>query len=239
MALVTEEDIHSYFKKDGVPVSKEEGFISADSKSYSIRVKKEKTLYKLVIENAEDDLDREEMVTENPTKEISNFLKTGTEGDEFLDKISSSPHHLSFVLHHVASIIESKLISKREARMIFNRINSVLLKKKFIISKKETSKLLKEIKSKGWKATETGDSIEVDIGEGLFKATIDIDSIIWNYEFSVHDIPGSLITGHSEDPINEFRSFLRSPKTEEAKKELEEKRNNRQNMDTVPPRRRS
>lgn len=92
-ATVTLDELKTFFKGEyWTPKELENGGLEAAGKNY-YKVKFEpggSPAYAVKVHAYEDNSDSDEAVTDNPTKFLSDFLKTGTAGDEALQKMASA-----------------------------------------------------------------------------------------------------------------------------------------------------
>lgn len=84
--------------------------------------------------------------------------------------------------------------------------------------------LQKKLRGGGWKFREDemdngAPSLVVDVG-GEFEATVSVDSVSWDYSFSVNHT-GLVKKGKTDDPLRDFRNFRRGDEVAKAREERE------------------
>jgi hypothetical protein len=241
---VSFDDVRNYFKGEHWKVSEGEDGFDADSEAYEVRLKSKGATYDVEIAAADDPSDSDTKVTDDPVEFISKFLGTGTEADDILKKMSSfpDPSLLSRLLIRAANLVESEVLTVQQTKRIIRRGIVATFGRSFRsmlaavvraakgqdVRSDEMTKLQKTMKEKGWKVSQHEDDkghavLEVDVS-GVYTATIKLDSLLWNYEFQVNEMPESKDSGVTDDPIQQFRLFYKKDSTQDAKSELKKKR---------------
>ncbi len=210
IALTTKEDLFEFFDSMDIPAEESNGSVVIEDDFFHIKLTPENQIYHVKIINTEDSGDTEELNTDDPVKFIVEFLKTGTEGDEFFNKMSSSPSSVSKILKILASKLENNKFSKPEFSRILRRVTAGIFTNRVRVAF-QSKDLEVQLKQKGWKTHQEGDKIIVDIGEGLFEAHIKIQNIVWSYDFLEKQNPEDAESGFSDEPIAELRVFLSDP----------------------------
>lgn len=227
-AIVTFPDIQKWFKGEFWDSSSLDGdTFHARSSNIEALVKPSSVMFHISVKSYEDPLDSDEIVTEDPIKFLSDFLKTGTEGDEYFNVESSSIKSLVDSLHqqNLGEIIKTvKKLRRSIASLEFQSNQRTILGaiRSFIGSEIDTLEDIKKvIKKMGWKVREGKESpngqpsLIIEISDE-YEAIIEIDSILWEYNFVLKGNEATREKGFSNDPIDAYRKWLKSPKLKEA-----------------------
>lgn len=250
-ATVTLDDLKNYFKGEHWRTAiREDGALEGRSDSYLIEIAPGGgPEFAVEVYAYEDESDRDEAVTDNPMGFLVDFLKTGTAGDEALQKMAGlfgkmanlPPDGMANLLRIWASEVEAERIGPRALGRILRRAclmvdmsdhisilkTTIKLAAREEIETKEMEDLAKKMKEKGWRVKEGQNDrgypeLTVDIA-GVYEAKLEIDHMPWKYSFEVHNHPDTKIEGVTDDPIGEFRSYYKSDKVQTAKSELKHK----------------
>lgn len=251
-ATVTIDDLKLYFKGNNWHMSGlSDSFLEAHSANYDVSITSKSFLYHVSIVANEDSSDSDEKVTDEPLEFIVQFL--GEAGGNDLLKHVSTPESLAHAIRILAARVELNEIGPRKAAAELRRTimatDAAFVRRAFDvikryaaredIQKEELADLMKGLKTKGWKVSESEmknglPELTVDIS-GIYTARISIDSIAWSYKFSVRDVPGSEWEGVTNDPISDYRQFYKDPATQEAKAQRKVMQEEKDESKTVDP----
>lgn len=241
--VVSYYDLQDYFAGDSWQFKRhDDGTVTAKSSTYDLTLRQKPSKVRVKIYANDDPSDAQEGETTNPVEFITKFLSTGPESDELLKKMSSRSGigHLPKLVRHAALLLDVGH-NPREVAMLVRRgmIASFgpSLQRLFVAvvealagegdRSKETGKLVKEMKEKGWKVTQSEEDglpkMEVDVS-GIYTAEVFVTESVWDYTFQVQDIAESKEEGQTADPIQQFRLFYKKDSTQDFKKQLKEKR---------------
>lgn len=233
-AVVSWEDLKTYFKPPiWVDVDFSDNKFEGRSKYYSVTLEPESVLFDYEITAVDDDLDKEQGVSDDPVSEIVKFLGQGLPGSEFFEQRASNPSFVSNILKKLSS----HLVKKKETP---NRVSSIL-RRTMAVAKiasfeaglrqavlrlamsadKAFDDLEQKMESKGWDVSR-GEAVnglpEINVNvSGIYDAKISVDSISYSYIFQFKDRSDLTKTGSTTDPIEEFQKFYRSEEISEAK----------------------
>jgi hypothetical protein len=246
------DDLEKYFRGD---VWKEktitETNVDAKTDNYSVNLEQSDVQYYWTIESMDDPSDAADGVSPEPTKEIVEFLSENLPGAEFFTQMASKPRQISLILRRLASDINkgaalSEVISmlKRIGASlnyaeVKNQIHQILrIAVDNSIEEEEINKLKKKLKDKGWDVilseTEFGaPKLEVNIGD-IYKASIEVESVLYDYEFGFKGRPDLTEKGSTNDPIQAFKSYYRNPVVEEAWQEAKHEESRIREQETAP-----
>jgi len=266
--VTTKEDLLNYFKPEDPRYpdaatwesTEREGTVVARSDMYVVNMKPKSIQFAAEIEAYEDPSDSDYEVTDDPVRFIVDFLKTGTLGDEALEKMASvSPDIIVGMLRLLASDIDTKAVSRQMVQRVLRRfsvsIDFDFAKRVLIavtrsaareeIEEKEINDLKSQMEKKGWKV-EVGKSdidlpqLNVDVS-GIYKAKISVDSIVWETTYEISNMPETQTTEITDDPIAAFKKWRKSDSVKSAREEAASRKKERpeeQEKGTVPPPRR-
>jgi hypothetical protein len=248
-ATVTVDDLKTYFKGEHWRSSFRDGVFEARSDSYYVELKPTSSpQFAVSVHAYEDESDKDEAVTDEPMKFLVDFLKTGTAGDEALQKMAAAlepsmhnympPPVLSNLLRAWAADAEAQRIGPRTlARLLRHAtvlpslpqaarlLHAVIrMAGREEVETKEMQDLANKMTEKGWRVKAGKNDrglpeLTVDIA-GVYEAKIEIDHIPWHYSFEVHEHPDTRVEGVTDDPIVEFRKFYKSDVVQTAKGDL-------------------
>lgn len=253
-AVVTLPELKNYFKGEHWKLSDVDGGIQGKSEAYDVSVTQKSATFSVEIHATDDPSDSDKAKTDDPVEFITKFLSTGEGADDILKKMSfyADPKFLITLLRRAANFAESGVSTERLTRMLRrgaalmdgHRLRPMLAAVVWAALENdphatgEVEKLQKEMKAKGWKVTQDVDDhgrakLIADVS-GIYEASITLDSIVWSYSFEVNDVPESKEDGVTDDPIQKFRLFYKKDSTEDAKKQLKEKKSRKREEGTVP-----
>lgn len=204
-----------------------------------VKISPSTTVYDLHVEAVEDPSDSEDVSTEEPARALAEFLGRDIPGSEHFEKMSSDPDFFADALEALASVIRRGLFSRVRASSFIRRLASIPAV--FTVSSDErddsVSDLEKEMKGKGWKVRRRDSdgfpALEVDV-HGIYKAVIEVDSVLYQYVFSYRGTDEADRSGVTDDPIREYRGWTRSPEVEALRAESGFERRKRREQQTVP-----
>ncbi len=247
-ATVTLDDLKTYFKgAHWRSVVRDDGVFEGRSNSYFVELAPGGTpSFFVKIHSYEDDADSDESVTDEPMKFLVDFLKTGSVGDEALQKMagvfrkmaSLPPVGMANLLRSLADDVERERIGPRALARVLRhaslmpdlpgpvKILSTMVQaaSREETETKEMQDLANKMTEKGWRVKsgkgEGGlPQLTVDIA-GIYEALIEVDHIPWKFSYEVHDHPDTKVTGITDDPIAEFRQYYQSDSVQTAKSDL-------------------
>jgi hypothetical protein len=242
-ATVTLDDLKQYFKGEHWRAAvRDDGVFEGRSNSYHVELSPGGSPSFLVKVHAhEDESDADEAVTDEPMKFLVDFLKTGSAGDEALQKMSSfaiSPTGMVVLLRRLANEVQTERIGPRALSCLLRRASlmpdmphslgllaaAVHLAAREHVEVKEMQELAKKMKEKGWRVKPGKNDrgmpeLTVDIA-GVYEAKLEVDHMPWKYSFEVHEHPDTHAEGITDDPIAEFRRYYKSETVQTAKDEL-------------------
>lgn len=228
-AAVTFDDLSQYFSGKNWHVKVHEGKMDGWSPTRGIEVKLEPkgSIYSVSIKAYEDKSDADQTLTDNPMRFLVDFLKTGTPGDKAFENMASSfwredylsPTRMAEVLKNWADGVEKKRIGFKLLSKGLRHIGFMADIQSSVASQSDPGsgqmeELLQEMSKKGWRANlDKSDKglpeITVDIA-GVYEAHIEVDHILWNYEFTLVADEDVTDEGTTDDPIVAFDSFYKS-----------------------------
>lgn len=227
-SIVTLPEIKNWFKGEFWDSSTIEGdTFYAHSSNIEASVSPKSILFFVSISSEEDSSDSDEIVTEDPISFISDFLSTGTAGDEFFNRHSSVREIISSLYKSSSKeemLIASKKLRRSVASLEFKYNQDIILSAIRSVVGTEVDnfdKIKEKIKKMGWKVRdEIGGpnghpAIAIDIS-GIYEAKIEIDSILWEYSFILKGEESTRENGFSNDPIDAYKKWLKSPNIKEA-----------------------
>jgi len=237
-ATVTIEDLKKFFSgedweiKYASPMAFE---AKAKSDDVIVSLRAKSFMYHVHVEATDDPSDSDDQVTDEPLQFLVEFLETGSEGDEYLKKLSSSPELFADGLRLIASGIEQGTFGLSRTGMGLRRALMATDAPFFLfameticryaagedIQKEEFDDLKKLMVSKGWKVKESQSDaglleLVVDVS-GIYTAKITVESIMWHYSFEYEGMPESKDEGTVDDPIVAFKKFYKLDSTKDAK----------------------
>lgn len=187
-----------------------------------VKIWPETTVYTLHAEAVDDPSDVEDVTTEEPAKALAEFLGRDIPGAEHFERMSSEPGLFAEAMDALAEVISSGLMSAARAASALRRLASIPSAAEEGKESEESavSELERDMKKKGWTVRRREDggfpALEVDV-HGIYRATIEIDSVLYGYSFNFRGKPDAERTGTTDDPIREFRGWDRSKELEEAR----------------------
>ena len=266
-ATVTLEDLKNYFKGTGVRGStwratvRDDGTLEARGNYYLVELTPGGSPSFLVkIQAHEDESDKDEAVTDEPMKFLVDFLKTGTAGDEALQKMARTlepayqdgyvpPVVVANLLRAWAIDVEKERIGPRATTRLLRRAsllpdwsenikllrNVVRMASRAQIEAKEMQKLADEMTKKGWRVKAGKNDrdlpeITADIA-GVYEAKIEIDHMPWKYSFEIHEHPETKAEGITDDPITLFEKYAKTDKVSKAKSDLDSSKSEKAKAD--------
>lgn len=228
-ALTLMDEIRSFFGTRGWELDVTSDGLTATNYELDLKVKvgREKVNFRVVAEAKDDPADKLDVVTSNPTKELSDFFSAGVPGGkEVFESYASSPQLFSGILRRAAARVK-RLGPKRIAAFIKQAL-IVLDLNEFIArvaayGEVETEQLADQMKKKGWDLeefeTDAGRAgIKIDFHD-LYTATIYPESVEYEYEYVIDGYPKSMYWGTSEDPIRAFEDWVKTDNFNEAVEE--------------------
>lgn len=245
-SVVTKNDLLKYFGGETYRAVERNDGVYARSDAYEIEIYPKSVQFAVEIEATDDPSDSDFSVTDEPLDFIVNFLKTGTAGDEALQKMagafgmmeSLSPSSMPKFLRFWAARTEQGLARPRDlARAIrraaimvdmplIRRVMSAAIRTaaEADVAEEEIANLEVQMKAKGWKVksekSDDGPSkLIVDVS-GIYTAKIEVESIVWAYSFEVNGYPDTREEGVTDDPIVQFRGFYKSEDVQSARREM-------------------
>jgi hypothetical protein len=241
--VVSYYDLQDYFAGDSWEFKRhDDGTVTAKSGVYDLKLKQKPSKCRVRIYANDDPSDSEEAETSDPVSFIKKFLSTGPESEELLKKMSSRSGigHLPALLRQAALMLDVKRDPRDVAKVVRRGMVASFgpsLDRLFVAvvrtlagegdRARETEKLVKEMKEKGWKVTQSEEDgqpkMEVDVS-GIYTADIFVTESVWDYTFQVQEIEESKEEGTTNDPIQQFRLFYKKDSTQDFKKQLKEKR---------------
>jgi hypothetical protein len=253
-ATTTLDDLKTYFKGENWRSTvRDDGTFESRSNTYLVEFKPSDTpQFAVEIHAYEDDSDRDEAVTDKPMKFLADFLKTGTEGDEALQKMARTlepayrdghipPVVIANLLRAWAIYAEERRLGPRALARLLRHASllpdiggplrllaaAVRLAARADVEQEKMQELADQMTKKGWRVkvgkNEHGmPEMTVDIA-GVYEAKIEVDHIPWQYSFEVHEYPDSKKEGVTDDPIAEFRRYFRSDEVQTIRHELRQK----------------
>lgn len=214
--IVTMKDVKNYFHGNNWPIIEVNGnnFYAESKWNFQVEFTITSKNYKVEISSTEDSLDSEVVETSDPVKSIKEFLTKGMSQTSWERAASSPTEYASYLRRLSRTIINSKnpdiqkvkdLLRRFKYNVAFSRTSSI-----------QDSDILKRLKNEGWKTESHGEEIKVNIGDGLYEATIKLESIKWNYviEFMGHDELTE--SGTTDDPISTYDEWTKSPELAKA-----------------------
>jgi len=228
--IITTDEIYNFFSNDNEQVFKfNDGSMNVNYYGALAEISPHSLMFNVVIKSPDDPLDSDEMITDEPLKFISEFLETGTAGDEFFNKMSSD----SFI-RRFESIFSEK--SNKIAKTAANRLRRLALSvdadtveqilfdatrvaSKYIFSnqefvEEEFNELKIKASEKGWKVTKSNNNLQIDIS-GIYEVEISVYSISWSYSFMVEGHNDTKEEGIVDDPIMAFQQWYKGLDSEE------------------------
>lgn len=241
--VVSYYDLQDYFAGESWQFKRhDDGTVTAKSGVYDLKLKQKPSKTKVRIYANDDPSDSEEGETTNPVEFITKFLSTGPGSEELLKKMSSRSGmgHLPSLVRHAALLLDIGSEPREVARLLRRGMVASFgpsLERLFVAvvqtlagegdRAKEVGKLVKEMKEKGWKVTQSEEDgqpkMEVDVS-GIYTAEVFVTETVWDYTFQVQEIEESKEEGTTNDPIQQFRLFYKKDSTQDFKKQLKEKR---------------
>lgn len=239
-AIVSWEDLKTYFKPPiWVDTNFSDDKFEGRSKYYSVTLEPESVLFDYEIFAVDDELDKEQGISDDPVSEIVKFLGQGLPGSEFFEQRASGPEYVSDVLRKLSiSLVRERRSSIQVAQTlrkisIMPRIASLETQLRSSVLRlamsadKAFDDLEKKMESKGWdiskgEAPNGLPEIKVNISD-IYNAKISVDSISYSYIFQFKDRNDLTKEGTTTDPIEEFQKFYRSEEIEDAKQGDKEK----------------
>ena len=227
-AIVTMEDLTNFFKGEAwKSVDLRDSELFARANQAIVNVEESETQYNVKIQAIDDPYDSEEVTTGEPIKAIVDFLGEGLPGAEYFEQMASSPRAFASYLNLLAYQIDKKNIDKKTLIETLRRV-SVALNRNLLhhiviamttrlarenVEQKEMSKLLSEMKKKGWKVEESEDDrgepqLTVNISD-IYEVVISVESILYDYIFQIPDHPDLTEDGITDDPIREFQKYVK------------------------------
>jgi hypothetical protein len=245
--IFTPKDVVGFLEewkyRETLPIDEEEtvlssvkgGKIVAGEKGVIRVVLEPETMYDVKVEAIDDPSDSDSAVTADPMKFLTEFMSTG-HGDEYLSGMAFvRPSDVVVILRRVAEELSSgqwhKVALKRYMRRVVAGLPKVAQSE---FEKMNVDNLQSRMKKKGWDVSTIGElELEVNIGD-VYKANIEMDSVLWSYEITVMDLKDS---GTTDWPIREIGDFLRRDDVISAVKSAkkEKRRQERSVEKTVPP----
>jgi len=245
-ATVTIDDLKKYFTGEGWKTAIREGGLQGWSENHVISIMPGGSpSFAVEVHAYEDESDKDEAVTDDPMRFLVDFLKTGTAGDEALQKMAGlfgqmaylPPDRMAILLRRWAAEVEAENIGPRALGRILRRaclmtdmpshraiLGTVLKLAREEIEVDATEDLSKKMKDKGWRVEVAKNDrglpeLTVDIA-GVYEAKIEVDHIPWKCSFEVHDHPETKLEILTNDPIAEFRRYYKSEVVQSAKSDL-------------------
>jgi len=241
-AAVTPEDVKRYFTGHWRTSVRKGGLIVAESKNYLVELHPKSAVFAVRIEAHDDPSDSDEGVTDDPAKFITDFLKTGTAGDEVFGKMAGlirrsaglGPRELAGVLRFLADEAESGRLGRRAAAMAVRRAAALAgapaprtASDQGPAELKEMAGLQAKMKEKGWRSKVGQDDrdlpeMTVDVA-GVYEAKVSVHGLMWGHFFQVQGRDDVVDEGVTDDPIEAFRAWRKSKKVQEVRAEQESK----------------
>lgn len=249
-SLVTLDDLHNYFKgAHRIKLFNPEQGISGEQAYYKFDIKPNSSTYFLKVEAVDDPSDSVEIETDKPVKELVDFLNENMPSGNFFNKMASDNAKKSHFILRIAKLFsetpEWKLLPVLRRASILFTTSAIPKLQKFVsriargpVDMSELEEIHGYMKSKGWnvnlETNERGDDvIKVDIS-GVFKAEIVPESIMYDYTFSMHNRDDVTENGITDDPIEAYQNWYRSPSVESAYEEEKSEKIRRSEQETNP-----
>lgn len=252
--VVSYYDLQDYFAGDTWQFKRQDdGTVTAKSGVYDLKFKQKPSKCRVKVYANDDPSDAQEGETTSPVEFITKFLSTGPESDELLKRMSSRSGigHLPRLIRHAALLLDVGHNPQEVAKLVRRGMVASFgpsLERLFVAvveaiagegdRAKETGKLVKEMKEKGWKVTQSEEGgqpkMEVDVS-GIYTAEVFVTETVWDYTFQVQEIEESKEEGTTNDPIQQFRLFYKKDSTQDFKNQLKEKRESGKDEGTVKP----
>jgi hypothetical protein len=187
-------------------------YITASSPSFMVKA-----------EAVDDPSDKLEIETRDPIKDLEKFFSEGLPEGAFSD-LASKPTLLSKLIIKIASGVRVQSIGPRKTSAILRRLMLAAQVKNW---KSEMNiglglwmvELKDDMKKKGWDYIDIEErdkpGIYMDF-HGIYDVEIVPESIFYDYKFRIDDYPEADLSGVSDDPINEYRKWVKSPEFTEA-----------------------
>jgi len=231
------DEIRDFFGTRFWKLDIEGGKLSAVHEEFDIivTVSREETEFKVVAEAKDDPSDKLEVVTDNPMKELTDFLSAGLPGGgEAFKEYASNPTLLSKVIRRVARKIR-QLGPKKTAAFVkqavlilgFDSLQKLVkVAVEGAYGEAEAFDLFQKMKKKGWDVEE----VEIPGGRAGIKANFhdlyDIEimpeAINYEYEYMIEGYPESIYWGTTDDPIRAFEDWVKTENFEKASEERNE-----------------
>ena len=252
-ATITIDDLQNYFKGGGSGKSpwratiRDDGVFEARGNIFHVEIGPPGSpMFAVQIQAHEDSSDRDEAVTDDPMKFLVDFLKTGSAGDEALQKMagffsqmsSLPPEGMANVLRSWADDVEHQRVGPRVLSRALRHASLMPSISEYVpllaalieaasreeVEIKEMRTLADEMTKKGWRGKAGKNDrglpeLTVDIA-GVYESKIEIDHIPWKYSFEVHDHPNTKEDGITNDPIIEFQEYADSEPVQTARSDL-------------------
>lgn len=249
--FVTMKDVETYFKGEGWPIAEAAGDeFHAESKwNFQIDLKRGDSVFQVKIESPDDPLDSEEIMTPDPVKSITDFLSQGMSKSEWLHAATDSNAFSNTLKRLARSIDNSRTPSLSKVSRILRRISLVEIPGLRMAKRveKEIDPLLDRLKEEGWKVDKKGEGpnalLQVDVGEGSYKAEISPEQMKWEFKIQFKGNDDLTVEGVTDDPIAEYMKWKKNPKVGDAwqdfkheRSDAKEQENSNRTMPATPKR---
>jgi hypothetical protein len=223
-----------------------------DERDIKVKVNKDKVKFKVIAEAKDDPSDRLEVVTDNPLKELTDFLSKGLPGGVF-ESYASNPVLFSKIIRRAATKVRqlgptriANFIKQAVLVLSFDSLQEFVSMAIKIAAdgyeEIEVFDLFEKMKKKGWDVeeikTESGRAgIRADFHD-LYDIIIEPESIEYEYEYMIEGYPESMAWGTVEDPIRAFEDWIKSDRFQKSseERETEKKSGGEENVgETVAP----
>jgi len=206
-------------------VSKHEEF------DIKVEVKQEKVFFNVVVEAEGDPTDRLEVTTDNPTKEIIDFVAGQVPGGkETFQQYASNPTLFAQIIRRAATKVKSlgpkrTLAFVRQALLVvnFDSLLELIRTAAEVLGDVEINELSRIMEQKKWdiEITEDPETSRASIKTSFYGFNINIVPCCIQYEveYIIEGYPESIWWETTDDPIKSFDEWIDSDRFEKVKEE--------------------
>ena len=249
--IVTTKDILNYFTghESGWETNYGEGEIKAISnkKRYEVLLNGIAPIFHLHIEASDDSSDFDDILTDDPTSAMVDFLESDSISGVFKKK-SASLSYVSASLIDLSNVIDKcesvsiKNVKKQIARIMIasnaDMFNDCFHRLARHITQytqfNELENIKNDMRKMGFDAVVHESDppyVEIDV-HGVYTATITVHSISYDYEFKVIGVPEADESGVTNDPIDAYGDWTHKPDTIEARNKSTEESEKQKSVET-------
>lgn len=232
--IITFGDVKNYFKGKTWSVTYlSDKLIEVESKNFEIKMEAGEPIFKVKIFAIDDESDSSESNTKDPIKFITDFMRSGM---SYGSHNFSTSKTLIHEIIHMSVMLETNPVSRLDSVRLMRKLllvpilrqaksvvsTAIKLAKREVIEKSEIEDIKKTVRKKGWRMQEVSmpngsPKLIITIGD-LYTVEIYMSDIEWKYSFSVKDMPDTMETGITKDPIKSLKAYYRKPGIEEISK---------------------